>query len=126
MARHGAPTAPAVRDIDKYTDEAAACTADGGNANRRVGPVRPPGTSQVLTSVRGEVKLREMMDRAHGRVAAAPKRTIENVGRLQRRVPGAGRQGFHVETFESHVRCTSRRSSARRRSTGSTRSISSG
>ena len=80
-------------------------TADGGNANRRVGPVRAPGTSQGLTKRQAEAKLREMMDGAHGRVAAAPKRTIEHVGSLQAASLAAqGRKVSHVETLESHVR----------------------
>ena len=57
-------------------------TAAGGYANRRVGPVRKPGSTEGLTKSQAEAKLREIMDGAGGRVTTDPSRTVEHVGRL--------------------------------------------
>jgi integrase len=80
-------------------------TAAGGNANRRVGPMRTPGTKDGLTKKQAERKLREMMDGAGGRVTTDPSRTIEHVGRLLiAKLTGKGRKQSHVEGVESHLR----------------------
>jgi integrase len=80
-------------------------TPAGGYANRRVGPVRRPGSKQGLTKGQAEAKLREIMDGAAGRITTDPSRTIEHVGRLHiAKLTGQGRKVSHLETFESHLR----------------------
>jgi hypothetical protein len=80
-------------------------TAAGGRANRRIGPVRTPGTTEGLTTKGAEAKLRQLMDGTAGRVVSDPGRTIEHVGRLHaERLLGQGRKTSHVETFDSHLR----------------------
>jgi len=39
--------------------------ADGGRTNRKLGPVRRPGTAAGLTRAQAEKRLRELMDRVH-------------------------------------------------------------
>jgi len=79
-------------------------TAAGGYANRRVGPVRNPGSRDGLTR-KAEAKLRAMIDGAGGRVMTDPSRTVEHVGHLHSaKLSGQGRKISHVETFDSHVR----------------------
>jgi integrase len=80
-------------------------TAAGGNANRRVGPARSPGTTDGLTKRQAERKLRELMDGNAGRVTTNATRSIEHVGKLHAaKLAGKGRKRSHVETFESHLR----------------------
>ena len=80
-------------------------TAAGGRANRRVGPVRTPGSTQGLTKTQAEAKLRQMMDGTAGRVTTDPTRTIEHVGGLHSaKLTGQGRKKSHIETFDSHLR----------------------
>jgi integrase len=80
-------------------------TAAGGRANRRVGPVRQPGSTEGLTKRQAEAKLRQLIDAGSGRVTSDPGRTIEHVARLHaEKLLGQGRKKSHVETFESHVR----------------------
>jgi len=80
-------------------------TAAGGRANRRVGPVRTPGSTEGLTKKQAEAKLREIMDGNAGRVTADAARTVERVGRLHSaKLIGKGRKPSHVETFGSHLR----------------------
>jgi hypothetical protein len=80
-------------------------TAAGGNANRRVGAVRTPGSTDGLTKKQAEARLREMMDGAAGRVTADRTRTIDQVGRLLiAKLAGKGRKKSHVEGVDSHLR----------------------
>jgi integrase len=80
-------------------------TATGGNANRRIGPARSPGTTDGLTKRQAERKLRELMDGNAGRVTKNATRSIEHVGKLHAaKLAGKGRKGSHVKTFESHLR----------------------
>jgi integrase len=80
-------------------------TAGGGNAHRRVGEVRKPGSSDGLTKVQAEKALRKMMDGDTGRVLTDRTRTVEHVGQLHsRKLVGKGRKKSHTETFDSHLR----------------------
>jgi integrase len=80
-------------------------TASGGNANRSVGPVRKPGSTEGLTKTQAEAKLREKMDGTAGRVTVDHTRTVEHVGRLLiARLIGKGRKKSHTDSVDSHLR----------------------
>ena len=78
-------------------------TAGGGRANRKLGPVRRPGTSHGLTRSQAEKRLREAM--AAFQVTADVERTVAVIGEAllgQLEVKGCAKS--HIETVESHLR----------------------
>lgn len=80
-------------------------TSSGGNANRRIGPVRSPGARDGLTKNQAEARMRALMDGSAGRVTADRTRTIEDLGRLLvAKLAAKGRKRSHLEGVESHVR----------------------
>src|SRR4051812_36953343 len=92
-------------------------TATGGHANRRLGPVRLPGTSSGLTRKQAERRLRELMDEglvttdATGTVACAGQAGVEAL-------EGKGRAKSHVRPSSRICGSTWSRSSRRSRLTG--------
>jgi len=78
-------------------------TADGGRANRKLGPVRTPGTREGLTRTQAEKRLREFISVVQ--VVSDPERTVETVGQaLLMQLEGKGSAKSHIETAESHLR----------------------
>jgi integrase len=78
-------------------------TADGGHANRRLGPVRRPGTREGLTRTQAEKRLRELI--ATVQVTTDPERTVQTVGdALLGHLEANGASRSHLETVESHLR----------------------
>ena len=79
-----------------YTDE-------GGQANRKLGQVRRPGTRDGLTRGQAEKRLRELMARSRSRairIARSPSPGRRSSAQLEAR--GCARS--HIETAESHLR----------------------
>jgi integrase len=78
-------------------------TEDGGRANRRLGPMRKPGSSEGMTRTEAETRLRELIREV--RNVSNPDRTVEDAGRaLLERLEVLGRSKSHRETVESHLR----------------------
>jgi hypothetical protein len=78
-------------------------TLNGGRANRKLGPVRRPGTREGLTRTQAEKRLREMMDTIQ--VSADPDRTLAAAGEaLLAQLEARGCARSHIETAESHLR----------------------
>jgi integrase len=78
-------------------------TADGGRANRRLGPMRSPGATEGLTRKQAENRLRELIDEV--RTVSRADRTVADVGAaLLVQLEALGRSKSHRETVESHVR----------------------
>jgi hypothetical protein len=78
-------------------------TLDGGRANRKLGPVRQPGTRQDLTRTQAEKRLRELMDTIE--VTSDPDCTIAVAGQaLLVHLEAKGCSRSHIETVESHLR----------------------
>jgi integrase len=78
-------------------------TAEGGRANRRLGPVRPPGGQDGLTVKEAEARLRELINEV--RHVSNPSRTVADAGRaLLEHLEAVGRSKSHRETAESHLR----------------------
>jgi len=89
----------------KHDDWYGRWRTPSGRANRRVGPVRKPGTREGLTRTEAERKLQAMIDEEEARVTADPGRTIEHVAQLHSaKLTGVDRKRSHVQTFDSHVR----------------------
>jgi hypothetical protein len=77
--------------------------ADGGHTNRRLGPVRRPGTREGLTRTQAEKRLREAM--AGVQVTTDTERTVGTVGQsLLGQLEAKGCSRSHLETVESHLR----------------------
>src|SRR5688572_6148043 len=75
----------------------------GGRANRRLGPVRRPGSADGLTRPQAERRPRELM--AELKVTSTPDRTVAAVARLHLdALIAKGRSRSHVEAVESHIR----------------------
>jgi hypothetical protein len=92
-----------------YTDE-------GGQANRKIGKVRRPGTRDGLTRGQAEKRLRELM--ATIQVTTDPARTVAVAGEAL--LAQLGREGARGRTSRRRSRISGSilcRSSARRRST---------
>ena len=78
-------------------------TADGGRANRRLGPARRPGGHDGLTMKEAEARLRELIDEVDH--VSDPSRTVSDAGRaLLEHLEAIGRSKSHRETAESHLR----------------------
>ena len=78
-------------------------TVAGGRTNRRLGPVRRPGTANGLTRTQAEKKLRELMQDVQ--VVTDPDVTMAVAGRaLRDHLEGKGSSRSHLETVESHLR----------------------
>jgi hypothetical protein len=76
-----------------------------GRTNRRLGPVRRPGSSAGLTRTQAEKRLRELMAEDAVPVVPDPERTVGVVGRaFVEQLEARGRSKSHVETVESHLR----------------------
>jgi integrase len=78
-------------------------TASGGRANRKLGPVRRPGTAVGLTRAQAEKRLRAAMDEVE--VRADPDITVATTGiALLAQLDVRGSSKSHRETVESHLR----------------------
>ena len=78
-------------------------TAGGGHTNRRLGPVRQPGTSSGLTRKQAEQRLRALMDEVQ--VTTDASVTVAIAGRAWvEALEAKGRAKSHVQTVESHLR----------------------
>ncbi len=78
-------------------------TQSGGRTNRKLGPVRRPGTAAGLTRAQAERRLRAVMDQVE--VRTDPELTVATAGvalLAQLEVRGASKS--HRETVESHLR----------------------
>jgi len=77
--------------------------AGGGYTNRKLGPVRKPGSSEGLTKRQAERRLRELMGAIEA--TSRPSRTITIAGTLfTEHLQAKGRSRSHLETVESHLR----------------------
>ena len=78
-------------------------TPAGGKTNRKIGPVRTPGTNQGLTRTQAEKRLRELMGTIQ--TTTDPTRTVQTAGRaLLERLEARGSAKSHIESVESHLR----------------------
>ena len=78
-------------------------TMDGGLANRKLGPVRRPGSCDGLTRTQAEKRLRELMDTVQ--VTTDPDRTVATAGEaLLAHLEAKGCSRSHLQTVESHLR----------------------
>ena len=78
-------------------------TPAGGRANRLLGPLRRPGSSDGLTRPQAERRLRALMEEVQ--VTSTPDRSVAHAAELQLDALAAkGRSRSHLETAESHVR----------------------
>jgi integrase len=78
-------------------------TASGGRANRKLGPVRRPGTAVGLTRAQAEKRLRAVMDEVE--VRSDPEMTVATAGvALLAQLEARGSSKSHRETVESHLR----------------------
>jgi integrase len=76
-----------------------------GRTNRRLGPVRRPGTSTGMTRTQAEKRLRELMAEAALPVVRDAEMTLAVAGRaLVEHLHARGRSKSHIETVESHLR----------------------
>jgi integrase len=76
-----------------------------GRTNRRLGPVRRPGSSAGMTRTQAEKRLRELMAEASVAIAPDPERTVAVAGRaFIEQLEARGRSKSHLETVESHLR----------------------
>jgi hypothetical protein len=64
-------------------------TTEGGHANRRLGPVRRPGSRQGLTRAQAEKRLRELIETIH--VTTDPERTEADAVLARRRALAVSR-----------------------------------
>src|SRR5688500_4039715 len=72
-------------------------TATGGRRNRKLGPVRRPGTATGLTRAQAEKRLRALIDEIP--ITADPDRTVASVGVvLLSHLEAKGRSRSHRET----------------------------
>jgi integrase len=78
-------------------------TAEGGRANRKLGPIRAPGAPDGLTRKDAEDRLRDLMGEVEQ--VSSPTRTVADAGvRLLEHLEALGRSKSHRETVESHLR----------------------
>jgi integrase len=78
-------------------------TVGGGKTNRKLGPVRRPGTAAGLTRAQAEKRLREMMGAVQ--VTTDRDRTIRAAGEaLLAHLEARGCAKSHLESVESHLR----------------------
>jgi hypothetical protein len=78
-------------------------TAAGARTNRKLGPVRQPGTAIGLTRAQAEKHLRAIMDQPEPR--NEPDRTVATAGAaLLVQLEARGASKSHRETVESHLR----------------------
>jgi hypothetical protein len=78
-------------------------TTAGGRTNRKLGPVRRPGTASGLTRAQAEKRLRELMSVVQ--VITDPDRTVATAGQaLLDHLEAKGRARSHIESVESHLR----------------------
>ena len=102
-------------------------TEAGGYANRRVGPVRKPGSTEGFTKKQAEAKLREIMDGAGGRLITTPPGPSTALAGCS--PPSCPARAARFRTWRRSTATyasTSRPSSRRRRSTGSASRTSTG
>ncbi len=77
--------------------------ADGGRANRKLGPVRRPGSASGLTRGKAERRLQELM--ASTVATTDPQRTVAVLGNaLLAQLELRGRARSHIESVECHLR----------------------
>ena len=77
--------------------------ATGGRTNRKLGPVRRPGTATGLTRAQAEKRLRAVMDERELRTD--PELTVAMAGKaLLAQLEARGCSRSHRETVESHLR----------------------
>jgi hypothetical protein len=75
----------------------------GGRTNRKLGPVRRPGTAAGLTRAQAEKRLRSIMDAVE--IRTDPELTVATVGvALLAQLEAMGTAKSHRETVESHLR----------------------
>lgn len=81
-------------------------TSAGAHTNRRLGPVRRPGSSDGLTRSQAERRLRELMTAmAAAPMVPDPGITIARAGQaFVEQLEARGRAKSHVETVEAHLR----------------------
>lgn len=78
-------------------------SAAGGRTNRKLVPVRRPGSSVGLTRAQAEKRLREIMSAVQ--VTSDPEHTVAVLGRaLLGQLEAKGCSKSHIETVESHLR----------------------
>jgi integrase len=78
-------------------------TPAGGRANRKLGPVRAPGSTAGLTKPQAERRMRELIDQV--RTTSVPDRTLSHVAELYLdALVAKGRSRSHLESVESHIR----------------------
>jgi integrase len=74
-----------------------------GRTNRKLGPVRRPGSSSGLTRTQAEKRLRDLMDEVHVTTDVAV--TVAVAGRAWlEALEAKGRAKSHIQTVESHLR----------------------
>lgn len=78
-------------------------TPDGGRTNRKLGPVRVPGTREGLTRAQAEQRLRALIDKVQ--TVSNLERTVADAGAaFLEHLEALGRSKSHRETVESHLR----------------------
>jgi hypothetical protein len=78
-------------------------TLAGGRTNRKLGPVRRPGSASGLTRAQAEKRLRAIMDEVQ--VSTEPGLTVATAGvALLAQLEARGSSRSHRETVESHIR----------------------
>jgi hypothetical protein len=76
---------------------------DGGRTNRKLGPVRRPGTAAGLARAQAEKRLRELMDCVHS--TSNSEVTVGTAGQaLMASLEARGCARSHLQTVESHLR----------------------
>jgi hypothetical protein len=87
---------------------------------RKLGPVRKPGSREGLTRAQAEQQLRRRMEHESAIAPARGRLTVEEAGeRLIEHLEALGRKKSTIEGYRSTLKVTSARSSATSRSTGS-------
>ena len=78
----------------------------GGRLNRKLGPVRTPGSSQGLTRKQAERKLQQLIDGDHAAASVTDRgRTVGSVGgQALAELEVKGRRTSTVQAFESGLR----------------------
>ena len=103
MARQKRPNGAGVLYIKHGNYYGRWTTADGGRPNRKLGPVRRPGSATGLTRAQAEKRLRELMGTVE--VILDPDRTVASVGEVVlAQLEARGCSKSHLETVESHLR----------------------
>jgi hypothetical protein len=76
-----------------------------GRMNRKLGPVRPPGTREGLTRAQAERALRRQMEAELAQPSVAERLTVAEAGaRLLTHLEGLGRKRSTLQGYESFLR----------------------